>query len=553
MLGASVYGEEPHAAEEVAARQVGMPVGSAPTSLKYDLPSDLDLHTSDHMLAIPAPLVEGSDLGALSFTAARPLPVGLCLDGCTGAINGKIVDPNSSAWRERYTIIASNSVGMVTVDIDFSEGSSMAASESTQHGTASVDQVGEQDKSPEVEEPVSFQGGGRASSCGSRSSTWARGSGLSRCSSAKTVQTVVTPRQKLCLPEEDWKFPVNRLEWRKVRRLEFHGWTSHSFLLAHLVNGSFMRVERFEEGVAACAVSDDEIPPESEIWRGRAATMDELMPHLTAGVLWDIATRIGEENPYSLTERNCHHFARDVWNAVVLPQFQRTHYPDRVKSNLLKSMVFPYVALTGGRQGTMGIKGSVRSTDTEGYCGGSGASLSGAGLTAPTCGYPGTSATGAISMPRPHGALAAVVAAEAAAAANAQAVPRQGRQLESMKLLDAVDSEGSDASDPAGVVSPAHEASTTSAKPRTIAPPPASSMPRRSWLRTLLGIGNRVVKPAPPTEPPPMKLAVALCKRDRPLSLPIGGRPAKVAEKVRLAILSKCHVASFAWVVAGHG
>eukprot|EP00929_Paragymnodinium_shiwhaense_P090828 TRINITY_DN50924_c0_g1_i2.p1 TRINITY_DN50924_c0_g1~~TRINITY_DN50924_c0_g1_i2.p1 ORF type:complete len:454 (-),score=60.30 TRINITY_DN50924_c0_g1_i2:114-1475(-) len=135
---------------------------------------------------------------------------------------------------------------------------------------------------------------------------------------------------------------VVRLEWRKVRRGESKGMTSHSWLEARLMDGIRVRIELWADQGFSVSLYDPTgrrdprfTDPEAKVYDNRAAEAQDFRQPLTLTSLSDIAKNIGNKRPYSLSEFNCHHFVLDVWNNVVIDKLQATHYPDRTKTSLL--------------------------------------------------------------------------------------------------------------------------------------------------------------------------------------------------------------------------
>jgi len=129
---------------------------------------------------------------------------------------------------------------------------------------------------------------------------------------------------------------VLRLEWRKARRTEHRGFTSHSWLEACLLDGQRLRLEFFSdkgfcETLLLCNAPAD---PNSGIYDDRIANEQDFNLPLVAETLRCVAQRVGKRE-YSLVESNCHHFVLDVWNAVVIEALQQNHYPDRMKAGVL--------------------------------------------------------------------------------------------------------------------------------------------------------------------------------------------------------------------------
>lgn len=125
------------------------------------------------------------------------------------------------------------------------------------------------------------------------------------------------------------------LEWRKMRRSEHRGWTSHSWIEAHLEDESRLRLEFFAEGLMQTVQSTPCSSSGSVLYEGRLARAHEFAMPLTADSLRALATSIATR-PYSVADFNCHHFVRAVWNRVVIDILQKRHYPDRVKTAFMK-------------------------------------------------------------------------------------------------------------------------------------------------------------------------------------------------------------------------
>merc|ERR1719469_1686499 len=108
-----------------------------------------------------------------------------------------------------------------------------------------------------------------------------------------------------------------RLEWRKSRRTEHNGLTSHSWLEAHLVDGRELRLEFFADVGLMESVFEQNMKGDSngEIYEGRVCGdhRDFIRP-LTADRLRSTASEAASK-PYSVTEHNCHQFVLEVWNS----------------------------------------------------------------------------------------------------------------------------------------------------------------------------------------------------------------------------------------------
>lgn len=128
---------------------------------------------------------------------------------------------------------------------------------------------------------------------------------------------------------------VVRVEWRKVRRDQHRGWTSHSWLEAHLLDGRRMRLECFMDvGLTETILTADQQNDDSVIWDDLAASWTELERPLTVDRLRHLAVAASSEE-YSVTESNCHQFVRDIWNDIVIERLRRSHYPDKLKTTVL--------------------------------------------------------------------------------------------------------------------------------------------------------------------------------------------------------------------------
>jgi len=130
---------------------------------------------------------------------------------------------------------------------------------------------------------------------------------------------------------------VVRLEWRKVRRQQHKGLTSHSWLEAQLLDERRLRLELFADTGLTEAVlhNGKSCNRDSVLYEDRAAESHEFARPLTAERLRRVARQAAALRPYSVTDWNCHHFVLHVWNAVVIEMLKCTHYPDRVKTGFL--------------------------------------------------------------------------------------------------------------------------------------------------------------------------------------------------------------------------
>lgn len=152
---------------------------------------------------------------------------------------------------------------------------------------------------------------------------------------------------------------ITLVEWRRVKHTG--RWISHSFLVAHVSTSVAVRFELFSDtGFSEC-----EVPPAfalaGEIYDGRVATAADLDGEMTLARIRQIALEAGRRE-YSLESRNCHHFVREVWNAVVVESLRQRHYPDRAKTNLLRGVAtqnFSHVALKPLKHLVVASAGSV--------------------------------------------------------------------------------------------------------------------------------------------------------------------------------------------------
>jgi len=127
---------------------------------------------------------------------------------------------------------------------------------------------------------------------------------------------------------------VLRVEWRRHRYA--NSLVSHSFLTAHVSDGWVWRFEVFSDvGYRETQTLADRL--DGEVYDGRVATEDTLVRPLMEEELCEIARAAGSQT-YSLDTRNCHHFVREVWNAVVSKRLQQVHYPDRIKVHILRTL-----------------------------------------------------------------------------------------------------------------------------------------------------------------------------------------------------------------------
>lgn len=132
---------------------------------------------------------------------------------------------------------------------------------------------------------------------------------------------------------------ITRLEWRKARRTQDRGWTSHSWLEAFMQDGLKVRLEFFaDHGVTASVVSRTVGDPTSVLYENRSASSQDFSRPLTRESMLEIAQEITRNRPYSLSDFNCHHFVLEMWNQSVIEKLQQSHYPDRMKTGLLRGL-----------------------------------------------------------------------------------------------------------------------------------------------------------------------------------------------------------------------
>lgn len=136
---------------------------------------------------------------------------------------------------------------------------------------------------------------------------------------------------------------VVHVEWRKVRHEKSRGLTSHSWLEIRLLDDRRVRLEIYADRGYTELNFDPRQPssesmrffdPESTIYDGRVAGLQELARPLTADILRKEAKQLAKR-PYSLSEFNCHHFVLELWNSIVVSALQSSHYPDRAKIGIL--------------------------------------------------------------------------------------------------------------------------------------------------------------------------------------------------------------------------
>lgn len=134
---------------------------------------------------------------------------------------------------------------------------------------------------------------------------------------------------------------VVRLEWRKVRRTESKGLTSHSWLEVRQLDGKRWRLELYSDRGYTEMASSPDCPcfhffdSKSTIYDGRVAESQDFVRPLTGVILRDRARAIAALQPYSISEFNCHHFVLELWNEVVIEPLRSSHYPDRAKTSML--------------------------------------------------------------------------------------------------------------------------------------------------------------------------------------------------------------------------
>mmetsp|Transcript_15351 Transcript_15351/g.36329 ORF Transcript_15351/g.36329 Transcript_15351/m.36329 type:complete len:408 (-) Transcript_15351:13-1236(-) len=254
---------------------------TAPTKLVYE------------PLAWPAqevrmePILEGCNRATVRFMATPSLPSGLKLDRSSGEITGRVEDPEDDVWGQMYTVIASNAAGMTSTELNFS-GKTLPPKILTYDGLQGESvkcEVGQKlcwlpkinggacswSIEPSLptglwidEQSGCIFGSPSAAKSGQYTVTASNSSGSDRfafeldvrASADRDCLSCGGQSCGLCSKTEPEKEPpeellqkattVCRLEWRKERRAEHSGWTSHSFLHALLEDGCTMRIQRFE-------------------------------------------------------------------------------------------------------------------------------------------------------------------------------------------------------------------------------------------------------------------------------------------------------------------
>lgn len=148
----------------------------------------------------------------------------------------------------------------------------------------------------------------------------------------KGSEESVVRKLSLCNPDR-----IVRVEWRCVRRPEIGWLTCHSLIEGHLTDGRRMRLQKFNNrGFVALVLEPTEMSCEGAVYRGRAVGSQDLASQvLLAQDMHRLAAQIGSE-PYCVSTSNCHHFARDLWNGLVVEQCRRSTYPDFVKTAVLR-------------------------------------------------------------------------------------------------------------------------------------------------------------------------------------------------------------------------
>jgi len=142
---------------------------------------------------------------------------------------------------------------------------------------------------------------------------------------------------------------VVRLEWRKVALRKHRGFVSHSWLLAYLFDSRCLRLELFADtGLCEKMLLPGGDRAGGTLYDDRAAGAHDFVRPLTAQQLRQIAAEVSNLRPYSVTDWNCHHFVLNIWNNVVIEMLQCSHYPDRVKTGMLRSAIESIGGLVGG-------------------------------------------------------------------------------------------------------------------------------------------------------------------------------------------------------------
>jgi hypothetical protein len=148
---------------------------------------------------------------------------------------------------------------------------------------------------------------------------------------------------------------ITRLEWRKMRRSESRGLTSHSWLEAYLLDGTRRKLEIYSDMGYTESIRHSSHEIQGTLYENRAAEMPDFVDQLlNFEQLSDIAREVAAAHPYALSEFNCHHFVLKVWNSVVVDSMQATHYPDRAKLGLLWSLEGTVGTWVEGLRGTLG-------------------------------------------------------------------------------------------------------------------------------------------------------------------------------------------------------
>jgi len=137
---------------------------------------------------------------------------------------------------------------------------------------------------------------------------------------------------------------VMYVEWRRVRRSVSAGLTSHSMLDCQLQDGSRWRFEKWSDTGMLESTLMSSVASDGAVYRGRKAADGELLRPLRLVDLRQMAQALGAQ-PYSLTGANCHHFVRDLWNALVIRSLRRYTHPDRIKGGMLVGITMPFERL----------------------------------------------------------------------------------------------------------------------------------------------------------------------------------------------------------------
>lgn len=129
---------------------------------------------------------------------------------------------------------------------------------------------------------------------------------------------------------------VVRLEWRVHGPKHVLGYRrfkgSRSLVEAHLKDGRRVRLQKIPpRGLVETILEAGQGSVEGELYRGRVAETDSFeRPQLTLDHLRDVAVGVGS-SPYCWLRTNSHHFARDLWNALVIQKIRKRRHPGWVR------------------------------------------------------------------------------------------------------------------------------------------------------------------------------------------------------------------------------